>query len=387
MVRIVRTRTDGPSLNGALARTGHAAARVLRAAVRRAAGLLTCRASTCAPCGSPLRAPLRAAWGELRERELLGCALRGPPRTSARARRRRSSPTTACPSRAVAAALDAYAAVLAAAPDDAATPTCSPPARPSATCPQALAGVDLALWDRAGRRAGRPVAALLAALAVRDAIAVNATLGAEDRAGAAAQAPRRARRGLPLRQGQGRASATTPVAWPRSARRSGRESPIRVDANGAWGSPDEALANLRALAPAGLELAEEPVHGVEALRAVRAASPMPVAMDETAAEPGAVGSGAADAVCLKVARCGGISGLLRDAAAARAAGSRSTSPPPSTGRCGVAAGVHAAAALVAAGPEPLPCGLATLGAFVGFEDVLRPVDGAIAVPTGPGLLG
>ena len=45
---------------------------------------------------------------------------------------------------------------------------------------------------------------------------------------------------------------------------------IRVDANGAWQTPEEALANLRALAPVGLELCEEPVHGVEALRAVAA---------------------------------------------------------------------------------------------------------------------
>ena len=64
---------------------------------------------------------------------------------------------------------------------------------------------------------------------------------------------------------------------------------IRVDANGAWATPEEALANLRALAPAGLEYAEEPVHGVEALRAVRDAGVVPVAMDETAAEPGAAG--------------------------------------------------------------------------------------------------
>ena len=89
---------------------------------------------------------------------------------------------------------------------------------------------------------------------------------------------------------------------------------IRVDANGAWGI-DEAVAALRSLAPAGIELAEEPVHGVEALRAVRAEVDVPLAMDETAAEEGAAGSGATDAVCLKIARCGGISGVLRDAAA------------------------------------------------------------------------
>ena len=49
----------------------------------------------------------------------------------------------------------------------------------------------------------------------------------------------------------------------------GPDAAIRVDANGAWTTPEEALANLRALAPIGLELCEEPVHGVEALRARR----------------------------------------------------------------------------------------------------------------------
>ena len=41
--------------------------------------------------------------------------------------------------------------------------------------------------------------------------------------------------------------------------------------------------------PAGIELCEEPIHGIEAMRAVRAKSPVPVAMDETAAERGAPG--------------------------------------------------------------------------------------------------
>ena len=53
--------------------------------------------------------------------------------------------------------------------------------------PVALAAIDLALWDRAGRRAGRPVAALLTDAPAAD-VAVNATLSATDRAGAAAQA-------------------------------------------------------------------------------------------------------------------------------------------------------------------------------------------------------
>jgi L-alanine-DL-glutamate epimerase-like enolase superfamily enzyme len=250
--------------------------------------------------------------------------------------------------------------------------------------PQALAAIDLALWDRAGRRAGRPVAHLLAAGAAPS-VALNATLGAGDRAGAAAQAAAAARAGfgcvkvkVGIGDDAGRVAAVRAAVGPEVA--------IRVDANGAWSDPDEALANLRALAPAGLEYAEEPVHGVDALRAVRAAEIVPVAMDETAAEPGAAGSGATDAVCLKIARCGGITGLLRDARAARAAGSVVYVASTFDGPIGVASGLHAAAALAATGPLA-PCGLATLGAFEGLEGVLAPVRGALAVPGGPGLLG
>ena len=161
---------------------------------------------------------------------------------------------------------------------------------------------------------------------------------------------------------------------------------IRVDANGAWETPEEAIAHLRALAPAGIELCEEPVHGVAKLRAVRAKSPVPVAMDETGAERGAPGSGAADAVCLKISRCGGISGLLRDARAARAAGTKVYVASSWDGPLGIAAGVHAAAGLRASGPVAY-CGLASLASFEGYEDVLPARDGEIAVPTGPGLLG
>src|SRR5438094_35219 len=70
---------------------------------------------------------------------------------------------------------------------------------------------------------------------------------------------------------------------------------IRVDANGAW-SPEEAVAALRALAPARLELCEEPTRGVLGIRTVRAAlaGAVAVALDESAREPGALTAGGAD---------------------------------------------------------------------------------------------
>src|ERR1700739_3004303 len=84
---------------------------------------------------------------------------------------------------------------------------------------------------------------------------------------------------------------------------------LRLDANGAWSVP-EAVRAIDAVAPAGLELVEEPTHGLAQVREVRERVSTRVAIDETAAEPGGLGAGVADAVCLKIGRCGGISGLL-----------------------------------------------------------------------------
>jgi L-Ala-D/L-Glu epimerase len=123
---------------------------------------------------------------------------------------------------------------------------------------------------------------------------------------------------------------------------------------------------------------------VEALRAVRAEVDVPLAMDETAAEEGAAGSGATDAVCLKIARCGGITGVLRDAAQARIAGSAVYLASSFDGPIGIAGAVHAAAGLTAGGPLPAH-GLATLDLFAERGERLRPVRGAIRVPSEPGL--
>jgi o-succinylbenzoate synthase len=244
----------------------------------------------------------------------------------------------------------------------------------------ALAALDVALWDLEARRAGVPLASLLSERAAAR-VSVNALISATDRAGASEEAAVAAAAGfrcVKVKVGVGddagrlaavRAAVGTGVA-------------IRIDANGAW-SPEEAVAALRALAPVGIELCEEPVRGAAAIRAVRAAlaGAIPLALDESAREPGALAAGAADAVCLKIAGQGGITDLLRDAATARATGADVYVASTFDGPVGIAAGVHVAAALGVA----RACGLATLALFADVEDPLPPRGGAIAVPAAPGL--
>ncbi len=248
--------------------------------------------------------------------------------------------------------------------------------------PQALAAVDLALWDIAGQRAGRPVAALLSGEPLAS-VPVNATVAARDRAGAAEQAGRAAQQGfgcIKVKVGVGDDAGR--VAAVRAA--AGAAMALRLDANGAW-SEEHAVAEIGALSPAGLELVEEPVHGIEAMRRVRERVAVRVAIDETAAQSGALGAGCADAVCLKIARCGGISGLLAAAALVRATEADIYLSSSFDGPLGVAAAVHAAAALGSHGPL-LHCGLATLSLFAGAErEALAVRDGVIATPQAPGL--
>jgi L-Ala-D/L-Glu epimerase len=248
--------------------------------------------------------------------------------------------------------------------------------------PVALAAIDLALWDLAGRRAGQPVAALITDSPAA-AIDVNATLAASDRAGVAEEAALAVGQGFAcvkvkvgIGDDSGRLAAVRAAVGPHVA--------LRIDANGAWSVP-EAVRAIDVLAPVGLELVEEPVHGLQAVREVRERVAARVAIDETAAEHGALGAGVADAVCLKISRCGGIAGLLAAATLVRASGAEVYLASTYDGPLGVAAAVHAAAALASRGPVA-PCGLATLGLFEGDLSRELPVSkGRIALPSGPGL--
>ena len=247
--------------------------------------------------------------------------------------------------------------------------------------PAALAAIDLALWDRAGQISAKPVAALLTDNPASD-VPVNATIAALDRAGVAEQVTAALTTGyrcIKLKVGVGDDAGR--VAAARAA--GGPQMTLRLDANGAW-DVEEAVRAIEALAPAGLELVEEPVHGLQRVREVRERVAVRVAIDETAAEHGALGAGVADAVCLKISRCGGIGGLIAAATLVRASGAEAYVSSTLDGPLGIAAAVHAAAALASRGPVPY-CGLATLELFAEIENPLPARAGRITVPRKPGL--
>jgi o-succinylbenzoate synthase len=329
-----------------------------------------------------LKRPLATSYGSLTERELILVEVTDGDGMSGYGEAAPLEAYDGIPTEAVLQALERYSAVLAAHEAERMEggrllEAC----RRAADVPAALAALDMALWDRAGRIRGEPVAALLTDTPAPE-VYVNATIDAGDRAAVAEQAAAAVNEGfrcLKLKVGIGDDAGR--VAAARAA--AGPHVDLRLDANGAW-DVEEAVAAIDALSPAGLELVEEPTHGVRAIRAVRERVSVRVAMDETAGEPGALAAGAADAVCLKVSRCGGIAALLAAASLVRAGGAEVYVASSLDGPLGVAAGLHAAAALASRGPVA-PCGLATLGLFEGIENALPALDGRLVVPQVGGL--
>jgi L-Ala-D/L-Glu epimerase len=245
--------------------------------------------------------------------------------------------------------------------------------------PQALAAVDLALWDLAGKRSGKPVSELLG-VSAPEPVLVNATIAAVAPADAAAEAVRAAQVGFScLKVKVGTPDDRQRLQAIRDA--VGPDVLLRVDANGAWTQMD-APERLNALARFDIELFEEPVHGLAAIQAVAEAVPSAsLAVDETARDAiGMLPRRACDSVCLKITDSGGITGLIHDANAARDLKYNVYIASTMDGPIGIAAALHAAAVV----HPDRHCGLATLGRF-DRPNPLPAVGGHMPVPTGPGL--
>jgi L-Ala-D/L-Glu epimerase len=326
----------------------------------------------------PLRAPFAAGHGTVADRELLLVSLQAADGLTGHGEAAPLQSYDGVSLADVRAAVEDCAPVLAGYRDAAPIADVLARCAEATVLPQALAAIDLALWDLAGRRTREPVWRLLGA-AQPPPVAVNWTIAAADRSTAAHEAATARAEGfgtvkvkVAIGDDAGRLAAVRAFGGPDLA--------IRIDANGAW-LPAEAAAALNVLEPVGIELCEEPVSGLAAIQALRSLTRVPLALDESAADPEALNRPAADFICLKISRCGGISGLLDAAARARSAGYGIYLASTLDGPLGVAAALHAAAVIA---PDRA-CGLATLGLFADHADPFPPARGEILPPDGPGL--
>lgn len=321
------------------------------------------------------REPQETAHGVLRERELIEVRLTGDDGAVGRGEAAPLESYDGVTIEQTERALRAYRPVLEEAADR--PGEILDRCRALADLPQALAAVDIALWDLAGKRAGKPVCQLLAQRPAAS-VPVNATIAVrsrDDAVAAARVAVQAGYRTIKLKVGFGddleRVRAVRDAIGPDVA--------LRLDANGAW-TVEEAASLLESLGALALELVEEPVRGLAATAQLRKRVPVRIALDESAALPGALTARVADAISLKISRRAGIGGLLAAASLVRSSGAEAYLSSTFDGPIGVAAALHAAAALA---PLP-PCGLATLDLFEGLSPF--PVrDGMIGIPPGPGL--
>ena len=215
-------------------------------------------------------------------------------------------------------------------------------------------------------------------------VACNATLVAGEPAAVAADAMAWAAQGFgtfKLKLGAG-----DDVGQVRAVREAlGPAARIRVVANEAWDA-ETAIATLRELEPFDVELAEQPVRGLEAMARVAAATSIPLAADESVENQAdaerAVAAGASHFTGIKLSKVGGPEEALAIAAVLPAYVSSALDGP-----VGIAAGAALAATIDAGGGPGLAHGLATQRLFAetvaAVECELR--GGFLHPPPGPGI--
>jgi L-alanine-DL-glutamate epimerase-like enolase superfamily enzyme len=219
--------------------------------------------------------------------------------------------------------------------------------------PAALAALDMALLDLEGKRAGLPLYRLLGAARTR--LLTSVTLGIEDDPAASVDRARRfiadGLRVLKIKVGEDWEADLLLVRALREA--FGDRVLIRADANQGY-TEETAARFLRGAASWGLELLEQPTPAadLDALRRLRAVSPVPIMADESlltesdAARLAAAGS--VDLFNVKLMKCGGVLAGLAIGRRAAAAGIGVMIGCNDESRISIAAGLHLALAAPAA---------------------------------------
>jgi L-alanine-DL-glutamate epimerase-like enolase superfamily enzyme len=284
--------------------------------------------------------------------------------------------------------------------------------------PAARHGIELALLDLLAININKSVAELLSAEIIpREEIRVNALIGMGSPEMAATQAKDFLRQGydcIKIKVGRARRSAiasavdqTAPeldlashssfaIDYERIAavrQVGGKDLQIRLDANQSW-DLEEAIANLRQLAPLDIEYIEQPLdrHDLAGMAKLRKAVNIPIAADEAVQDLAdldrLIVAQAADVVILKPMAMGGILIAQQAAEIAFQAGLEAVITTTIDGAIAHLGALHLAAAI----PElSRACGLATHG-FLARNlvtqeviDRLMPLKGKVYLGDRPGL--
>jgi L-alanine-DL-glutamate epimerase-like enolase superfamily enzyme len=247
----------------------------------------------------------------------------------------------------------------------------------------ALSGLDIALWDIAGKAAGQPLHAMLGGAKRERVPAYASLLRYGDPAAVArntAEAIRRGYRHIKLHEVKLDCIQAARDAAP-------AEVPLMLDINCFWDTVPQAVTFCHAVQGRNVWWVEEPVWPPEAfppIAQVRDEGGVGIAAGENLGGPAEframAEAGAVDVVQPSVTKCGGVSAMLEVAAIAAAHGLRLVPHSPYFGP-GLLATLHVLAA--AETEEPLE---------VYFADLARPPypslvpqGGFVAVPQAPGL--
>lgn len=253
--------------------------------------------------------------------------------------------------------------------------------------------VEMALWDLAGKAAGKPVHELLGGK-VREHVTTKWSVSGQPPV-QAAQIARWALaqgfRAMKVKVGLGSDEDFARVSAVRAL--VGHDVKLGVDANGGWGDPPTALAAIERLKTLAIAFAEQPVWAgdPEEMAAVRRSAGLPIIADEslyTLADASQLArAGACDVFSIYIGKAGGIGPARAIADFALAQGIACTIGSNLELGIGSAAMLQLALAHRGIMPDSYPCDI--IGPFFYVEDILReplPLGNGRAMPTDrPGL--
>lgn len=247
----------------------------------------------------------------------------------------------------------------------------------------ALSGLDIALWDIAGKKAGKPLSALLGGARRSHVPAYASLVRYADPVLVARNAQAAVARGF----GAIKLHEIDAVQVKAARDAVGPEVKLMMDTNCPW-TPDEALAVAAQVRPYDLLWFEEPVYPPEdfaGLARVRREGGIPVSAGENAMSPtdfrAMFDAGAVDVAQPSVTKIGGVSEMMRIARLARERGVTLVPHSPYFGP-GLLASIHMAASFEQ--ETMIEYSFVQLGASP-LGDAITVTDGRVAVPTGPGL--